>query len=210
MNLHRVCMLPLSQLTPDQVTDRLALSSTRLLLVKQALAVFPLDTLSPLGLDVTVPARPVTLSVTRDLPAAHAAAGFTVKVADLVTPPELAVIVTDTDAVTDEVAIVKPALVAPAATVTLAGTVATAVLLLESVTTMPPEGAAAVSVTVPLTELPPVTLVEPSVSVLKDGAGALGETVNAAVAVVPWYEAERVTAVEDATTEVVTVNAALS
>jgi hypothetical protein len=29
---------------------------------------------SPLGLDVTVPARPVTLSVTLDLPAAHAPA----------------------------------------------------------------------------------------------------------------------------------------
>ena len=211
LNLHRVCVLPPSQVTPDQVTDRLAWSSTRLLLVKQALPVFPLDTLSPLGLDVTVPARPVTLSVTFDLPAAHApAAGFTVKDADLVTPPELAVTVTDTDAVTDEVAIVKPALVAPAATVTLAGTVATAVLLLESVTTVPPEGAAAVSVTVPLTELPPVTLAEPRVSALKAGAGALGETVSAAVTVAPWYEAERVIAVEDATTEVVTVNAALS
>ena len=126
------------------------------------------------------------------------------------TPPELAVTVTDTDAVTDEVAIVKPALVAPAATVTLAGTVATAVLLLESVTTVPPEGAAAVSVTVPLTELPPVTLAEPRVSALKAGAGALGESVSAAVTVAPWYEAERVIAVEDATTVVVTVNAALS
>lgn len=203
--------MPPSQVTPDQVTDRLAWSSTRLLLVKQALPVFPLDTLSPLGLDVTVPARPVTLSVTLDLPAAHApAAGSTVKAADLVTPPELAVTVTDTDAVTDEVAIVKPALVAPAATVTLAGTVATAVLLLESVTTVPPEGAAAVSVTVPLTELPPVTLAEPSASALKAGAEALGETVSGAVAVAPWYEAERVIAVEAVTTEVVTVNAALS
>jgi hypothetical protein len=210
LNLHRVCVLPPSQATPDQVTDRLAWRSTRLLLVKQALPVFPLDTLSPLGLDVTVPLRPVTLSVTRDLPAGHAAAGFTVKAAVLVTPPALAVIVTDTDAVTGDVATVNPALVAPAATVTLAGTVATAVLLLESVTTVPPEGAAAVSVTVPLTELPPVTLAEPRVSALKAGAGALGETVSAAVRVTPWYEAERVIAVEDATTEVVTVNAALS
>jgi len=204
-------VLPPSQVTPDQVTDRLARSATRLLLVKQALPVFPLDTLSPLGLDVTVPAGPVTLSVTFERPAAHApAAGFTVKVADLVTPPELAVTVTDTDAVTGEVAIAKPALVAPAATVTLAGTVATAVSLLESVTTVPPEGAAAVSVTVPPTELPPVTFAEPRFSELKAGAGALGETVSAAVRVAPWYEAERVIAVEDATTEVVTVNAALS
>jgi hypothetical protein len=82
LNRHRVCVLPPSQVTRDQVTDRLARSSTRSLLVKQALPVFPLDTLSPPGLDVTVPARPVTPSVTFDLPAAHApAAGFTVKAA---------------------------------------------------------------------------------------------------------------------------------
>src|SRR2546422_11105360 len=62
------------------------------------------------------------------------------------------------DAVTDVVEIVKAALVAPAATVTLAGTVAAA-LLLESVTPNPPAGAAAVSVTVPCAETPPVTLV---------------------------------------------------
>lgn len=49
------------------------------------------------------------------------------------------------------------ALVAPTGTVTLAGTVATAVLLLESVTSAPPEGAAAVKVTVPVEKLPPTT-----------------------------------------------------
>ena len=45
--------------------------------------------------------------------------------------------------------IVKVALVEPAATVTLGGTVAAFVLLLERVTTAPPEGAAAESVAVP-------------------------------------------------------------
>jgi hypothetical protein len=50
-------------------------------------------------------------------------------------------------------------LVVPAATVTLAGTVAAAVLLLESATTLPPDGAAADSVTVPVDDVPPVTLV---------------------------------------------------
>ena len=77
---------------------------------------------------------------------------------------------------------VKVALVAPAATVTLAGTVATAVLLLDSVTTAPPLGAAPLRVTVPCEELPPVTLVGFSVS--EDRVTA-GETVSVAVLVAP-------------------------
>lgn len=59
---------------------------------------------------------------------------------------------------TPAVVMVKVAVVAPAATVTLAGTVA-AVLLSESWTTMPPAGAAEVRVTVPVALLPPTTLV---------------------------------------------------
>jgi len=54
---------------------------------------------------------------------------------------------------------VNVAVVAPAATVTLAGVLATAVSLLESVTVAPPAGAAALSVTVPAEEFPPTTLV---------------------------------------------------
>lgn len=53
----------------------------------------------------------------------------------------------------------KLALVCPADTVTLDGTVATDVLLLESVTLAPPDGAAAVRVTVPVELFRPVTLV---------------------------------------------------
>ena len=70
----------------------------------------------------------------------------------------------------DTVATVKLALVCPAATVTLAGTVAAA-LLLDNVTAMPPVGAAAVSVTVPVELAPPVTVLGFSVSDEGTGAG---------------------------------------
>src|SRR5437870_5964260 len=53
---------------------------------------------------------------------------------------------------------VKVALVALPGTVTLAGTLATPGLLLDRLTTAPPLGAGALSVTVPVEELPPVTL----------------------------------------------------
>jgi len=67
--------------------------------------------------------------------------------------------VTAVEAVTVLVVTVKLALLAPAATVTLAGTVAAPVLLLVSVTTAPPVGAAPLNVTVPCDVFPPTTLV---------------------------------------------------
>jgi hypothetical protein len=60
-------------------------------------------------------------------------------------------------AATGLVEIANVAVVAPASTLTLAGTCAAA-LLLESVTTAPPEGAAPLSVTVPVEPVPPITL----------------------------------------------------
>src|SRR5712691_10866432 len=66
---------------------------------------------------------------------------------------------TGVDAATALVLTVNVALVAPGATVTLDGTLATVVLLLESVTCAPPVGAGPLSVTVPVEEFPPVTLV---------------------------------------------------
>ena len=71
--------------------------------------------------------------------------------------PSLAVITAVVLAETDVVVMVNEALVLPAATVTLAGTLAAA-LLLESDTTAPPVGALAVRVTDPVRLLPPVTV----------------------------------------------------
>jgi hypothetical protein len=72
--------------------------------------------------------------------------------------PSVPVIVADVDDDTVAVVTVNVRLVDPAETVTLAGTVAAAVLLLDSATTAPPDGAAADSVTVPCDVAPPVTL----------------------------------------------------
>jgi NhaP-type Na+/H+ or K+/H+ antiporter len=77
---------------------------------------------------------------------------------------------------------VKVALVAPAGTVTLAGTTA-AELLLESVTCAPPAGAGALSITVPVEDCsPPTTLVGLRVSEERTAAGI---TVSDAVRVAP-------------------------
>jgi hypothetical protein len=67
--------------------------------------------------------------------------------------------VTVVDAATALVLTVNVAVVAPAATVTLEGTLAAVVLLLKSATCAPPAGAASLKVTVPVEEFPPVTLV---------------------------------------------------
>ena len=86
--------------------------------------------------------------------------------------------------VTVVVVIMKVALVCPAATVTLAGTVAV-LMLLESETTRPPDGAAPVNVTVPCEVAPPVTLVGLSVTALRLAGGGTGVTVSVAVRFTP-------------------------
>jgi hypothetical protein len=85
-------------------------------------------------------------------------------------------------AVTDVVATVKLAVVAPAATVTLAGTVADA-WLLDSVTAAPPEGATPLKVTVPVELLPPTTLagLSESAETVTVGGVPLGVIVSVAV-----------------------------
>ena len=87
------------------------------------------------------------------------------------------------DAATALVLTVNDALVAPAAIVTLDGTLPTAVLLLESVICAPPDGTAPLRVTVPVEEFPPVTLVGFSKS--EERTGATGVTVTEADLVAP-------------------------
>jgi len=77
------------------------------------------------------------------------------------------------DVVTALVLTVNVALLAPAATVTLAGTVAVDVLPLVSVTAAPPASAGPLSVTVPVEDCtPPVTVVGFSASV--ESVGLIG------------------------------------
>jgi len=91
---------------------------------------------------------------------------------------------TGVDVVTAVVSTMNVALLAPAATVTVAGTVAVDVLPLERETTAPPVGAGPLSITVPVEGAPPVTLVGFSVSEETVGR-ACGSTVKEAVLVAP-------------------------
>src|SRR3989442_7226779 len=82
---------------------------------------------------------------------------------------------------------VKDALVPPAGTVTLDGTVAAPVLLLDRLTTAPPLGAAALSVTVPVEALPPVTV--DGLRVSEESVGAVTVTAAAGVSPPPHSDA---------------------
>lgn len=84
-------------------------------------------------------------------------AALTVSVAAWLTP-YVPVMLTELLAATALVVTVNVAKVLPAVTVTLAGACATEVLLVDRVTTTPPVAAGPVRVTVPVEELPPVTL----------------------------------------------------
>lgn len=102
-----------------------------------------------------------------------------------VTPPALAVIVTGVEVVTALVVIAKVALVAPCATDTLAGTVAAAVLLLDSDTAKPPTRRRGRQVDRPCEGVPPVTLVGFTDTVESAAGAAGGVTVSVALRVAP-------------------------
>jgi hypothetical protein len=139
--------------------------------------------LTPL-IEVDVPAVLTLLYVdpSREIPDG---AGVTVRVEVRVTPAKAAEIVTAVDAATTDVVTANVAVVAPAATVTLAGTVADDALLLPSVTTAPPTGAPADSVTVPVDPAPPTTLAGLTVTELSAATAGTGVTVMIEVRVTP-------------------------
>jgi hypothetical protein len=110
--------------------------------------------------------------------------------------------------VTPLVVAANDALVAPAGTVTLAGTMTTAVLPLESETSAPPLGAGALRVTRPAEGDPPTTVAGVSVRAVRVGpAAGSGVTVRESLCVRPEFEAEMVTVVELVERAVVTWNA---
>ena len=111
---------------------------------------------APFNVTVPVELLPPTTDV-GDLVTDDRAAAFTLTVAVLATP-YVAVMTEEVFAATPRVVTVKVVDVLPAGTVTLAATVAAAVLLLARVTTAPPVGAAPLSVTVPVELFPPTTV----------------------------------------------------
>src|SRR5262245_24481757 len=154
-----------------------------------------------------LPAGPVTVAGLTLTPASPAAGGFTVSVAVFATPSYVAVIVTAVTAVTAVVVIANVAVVVPAATVTDAGTVAALRSLLVSVTSAPPAGAAALSVTVPVLPAAPVTVAGLTLTPASPAAG--GFTVSVAVFATPSCVAVIVTAVTAVTAVVVIANVAV-
>ena len=118
-------------------------------------------------------------------------------VALFVTLPEFAEMVAEVFAVTCVVTTVKLAELAPAGTRTLAGTFAMEGLLLVRLTETPPTGAGPLSVTVPVEELPPLTVVGDNVREERLG----GFTVIVVVLVTVRYDAEMVATLREDTGE---------
>ena len=109
---------------------------------------------------------------------------LTVRVALLVTPPWDALIVATIFRLPLVVAIVNLADELPERIVTVAGTLARNGWLLDKFTTIPPDGATALSVTVPIEEAPPATMVGLSVKAART-ADAGGNTLIEADFVTP-------------------------
>jgi hypothetical protein len=130
-----------------------------------ATALLPLEsvTSAPLSgagaLSVTVPVEALPAATLAGLTLKEeSVTATTLRTIDRVWPPYATVIVTAVAPVTAVVDSAKLALVDPAGTVAMAGTVTTAGLLLESATAAPPAGAGALRTTVPVAAVPPLTV----------------------------------------------------
>lgn len=133
---------------------------------------------TPLSVTVPVELFPPTTEVGLN-DSADRVGALTVSVAAAWLTPYVPEILTEVFAATAAVVTVNVADVVPVVTVTLAGTCATELLLLDNATTAPPFGAAALRVTVPVEEVPPSTDVGFSVREVRVVCG--GVTVNVAV-----------------------------
>jgi hypothetical protein len=160
----------------------------------------------PVGAGALIVTVPVTLVPIRPVvgltDTAEAAGGVTVNVADFELPDTVAVMVAMVFALTELVVTVAVVDVAPAGTVTVAGTLAEP-LLLERATVTPAAPAAALSVIVAVEFCaPPRTLVGPSVSV----ETVYGLSVRLADAVIPFAAIEIDAVVTTETCDVAMVN----
>jgi hypothetical protein len=133
-------------------------------------------------LSVTVPVEAVPpATVVGERVTDWRTAGVTVTLAGCEPAPYTPVMVAVVEEVSARVVTAYVAVVAPAATVTLAGAVATAVLLLERVTAAPPVGAGPFKVTVPVAAVPPTTLA----GAMEFDCKATGTTVRVVVTEIP-------------------------
>ncbi len=123
---------------------------------------------APLSVTVPVEEVPPTTEV-GDTVRLVGVGGMTVRAAVAVELPETAVIVAEVVAASGIVATTNVAEVAPSATVTLLGGIAYPLLDVK-VTTAPPIGAGAASVTVPVDDIPPITLAGETVTLCTAGA----------------------------------------
>jgi len=174
-----------------------------LVLLELSVTVTPPEGAGPFRLAVPVEEVP-PVTVVGDTVIPVKAGGLIVKVADLAIEPWVPKIVTVVDLETPPVETVNVAVVAPPATVTVAGTMA---MELEEAkaTDVPPTGAEPVKVTVPVDDCPPVTAAGVSVRL----AIVAGTMVRVADLVIVPCVAVTVAVVVDATTDVVAVKVAV-
>jgi hypothetical protein len=192
VNVHLAVLFPPLEHAPDQIAERPLVTDkvTDVPVVNEADPLLPVATLMPAGLEVTrSPLRPLALTVSAAVWGGGGGGGddadVTVRIAVFVTAFNVAEIVTPVDVVTPVVVMLNTAVCEPAGIVTLAGTAATFVLLLDSATVVGVV-AAAERASTPCALVPPETLVGLSVrfdSVLVDEPA--GFTVMLPVRVVP-------------------------